>query len=125
MEDNPEIDKIFSDCLKDNSNKHKKYTIDFKLKVLKLIELNVSLHKISDKLGIDRKILRDWREKKNSLTKVANKDISFRCNRKTGIKTYFTDFEELEIIRWIAEIRKLLKPISTKSFSLFCRYNKT
>lgn len=99
MEDNPEIDKIFSDCLKDNSNKYKKHTIDFKLKVLKLIELNVSLHKISHKLGIDRKILRDWRDNKNSLTKVVNKDISFRCNRNTGIKTYFTDFEELEIIR--------------------------
>lgn len=49
MEDIPESDKIFAEYLKHNSNKHKKYLIDFKLKVLKLIELQVSLHKISDK----------------------------------------------------------------------------
>ena len=95
--------------MKDNSNKHKKYSIDFKL-----IELEVSIHKISDKLGIDLKIIREWRDNKNSLMKVANKETSFRCNRKTGIKTYFADFEEIEIIKWISEKCKELKPISIK-----------
>lgn len=119
MEDIPESDKIFEECLKDNFNKHKKYSIDFKLKVLKLIELKASKHKISDKLGIDRKIIREWSDNKNSLLKVANKETSFRCNRKTGIKSYFSDFEELEIIKWISEKCKELKPISTKSLVSF------
>ena len=52
MEDILESDKTFSGCLRDNLNKHKKCSIDFKLKVLKLMQLNVSLHKISNKLGI-------------------------------------------------------------------------
>ena len=33
-----EIDKIFAECLQDNTNKHKKYTIDFKLRVLKFLK---------------------------------------------------------------------------------------
>ena len=123
MEDISEIDEIFAECLKDKMNKHKKYTIDFKLRVLKLIELGVSLHQISDKLSIDCKFIRDWRDNKNSLLKVNNKETSFRCNRKSGIKTYFKEFEELEIIKWISENRKELKPISTKKFSFFCRDN--
>ena len=48
--------------------------------------------------------------------KVNKKETSFRCNRKSGIKTYFTEIEELEIIKWISENRKELKPVSTKSF---------
>lgn len=36
---------------------HNKYTIDFKLKVIELIHLNISLHSISNRLGIDRKTL--------------------------------------------------------------------
>ena len=46
-------------------NKHKKYTIDFKLRVLKLIELGVSFHKISEKLSNDPKIIRNWKNNKN------------------------------------------------------------
>jgi hypothetical protein len=38
---------------------HKKSTIDFKLKVIELIHLNLSYHYISKRLGIDRKVLRD------------------------------------------------------------------
>ena len=51
--------------------------------------------------------------------KVNKKETSFRCNRKSGIKTYFTEFEDLEIIKWISENRKELKPISTKSLVSF------
>lgn len=89
MEDISEIDKIFAECLQDNTNKHKKYTIDFKLRVLKLIELGVSLHKISDKLSIDRKIIRDWRDNKNSLLNINKKKTSFRCYRKEWNKNLF------------------------------------
>ena len=42
---------------------HKKYTVDFKIKVLKLIHLNYSLHLLSNKLNIDRKTLRDGRKR--------------------------------------------------------------
>ena len=119
MEDSSEIDKLFSDCMITNKNCHKKYTVEYKLKVLKLLELNVSIHSISDKLGIDRKIIREWREKKNSLLKVENKENSFRCNRTIGLHTFFTESEEIEIIKWIAEMRSKGYAVSTKSLICF------
>ena len=66
MEEDSQIDKLFDEYLGDAKNKHKKNNIEFKLKVLKLIGLNVSLHQISAKLGIDRSILRDWKKKENN-----------------------------------------------------------
>ena len=96
-------------------NKHQKYTIEFKLKVLKLLDNNVSIHKISDKLKIDRKNIRDLRDKRVALSNVQNKDKVFRCNRKTGLKKNFTDEEELEISNWIIDCRKNYRPVSTKS----------
>ena len=57
--------------------------------------------------------------------KVANREALDRCNRKTGIKTYFADFEEKEIIKWISEKRKELKTISTKSLVSFSRAIKS
>lgn len=59
-----EIDLLFQQCIEHSNNKHKKYNIEYKLKVLKLIDLGVSLHKINENLGIARKILREWKEKK-------------------------------------------------------------
>ena len=67
MKENSQIDKLFHECLDDAIKKHKKYMIEFKLKVLKLIYLNVSLHKISAKLGIDRKTIREWKDKRELL----------------------------------------------------------
>ena len=63
-------------------NKHKKYNIEFKLKVLKLIDLNVSLHQIITKLGIDRSILRDWKKKREQLLEVKNKYKQYRCKEQ-------------------------------------------
>ena len=59
-----EIDLLFQHCIEHSNNKHKKYSIEYKLKVLRLIDLGVSLHKINEKLGIDSKTLRDWKKKK-------------------------------------------------------------
>ena len=57
MEEKSEIDKLFDECLIDKKNKHRKYSVSFKLKVLQLLDLNVSIHAISDKLNLDRKII--------------------------------------------------------------------
>ena len=61
---------LFQEILGDSHYKHRIYTIEFKPKVVNLIESGVSLHTISDKLKIDRKLLREWREKKESLLEV-------------------------------------------------------
>lgn len=37
MENMFEIDLLFQQCIKHSNNKHKKYTIEYKLKILKLI----------------------------------------------------------------------------------------
>ena len=64
---------------------HKKYTVDFKIKVLKLIHSNYSLHFLSNKLKIDRKTLREWMDKESSLLMVKNKDVKYRSNKTKGI----------------------------------------
>ena len=87
--------------------------------MLKLLDNNVSIHKISDKLKIDQKIIRDWRDKRVVLNNFQNKDKAFRCNRKTGLKKNFTDEEELEISNWIIDCRKNYRPVSTKSVVCF------
>ena len=89
MENSSNIQNLFQECLGDNQYKIRKFTVDFKLKVIKLIESKVSLHVISDKLKIDRKVLRDWRDKKQSLMEVRNKNKKFRCNRNNGEKKIF------------------------------------
>jgi len=114
MEDDSQIDKLFDECLDDAKNKHKKYNIEFKLKVLKLIDLNVSLYQISAKLGIDRNILRDWKKKREQLLDVKNKNKQYRCKRTKGLNTIFTE-EELIIKNWIVSCRKNYAPVSTKS----------
>ena len=89
MENSSNVQNLFQECLGDKQYKIRKFTVDFKLKVIKLIESNVSLHVISDKLKIDRKVLRDWRDKKQSLMEVRNKNKKFRCNRNNGEKKNF------------------------------------
>ena len=115
MEERSLIDKIFEECTEIQKNKLKRYTIEYKLKILKLIELNVSLHQIENKLGISRKTLREWREKKSLLNDVINKGNRYRCDRKLGIKRNFTEEEEYLIKNWIIDCRKKYAPVSTKS----------
>ena len=59
MEEKPEEDILFDPYLQEKKNSHKKYTVKFKLNIIKLVALNVSLHKIEEKLDIDRKVPRD------------------------------------------------------------------
>jgi len=115
MEEISEIEKLFEDCLPEAKNKIKKYSIDLKLKVLKLLDLNVSMHKIEDRLGINRKTIREWRDKKNLFLDINAKSVRYRCNRVKGLNTIFSEEEELKIKLWIIECRKQLCPISTKS----------
>ena len=89
MESKFDIDDLFNELLGDKQHKHRKYTIEFKLKVVKLIEFGVSLHTISEKLKIDRKILRDWLDNKQFLLEVKNKNQRFRCHRDNAEKKIF------------------------------------
>ena len=89
MEDISEIEKLFKDCLPEAKNKIKKYSIDFKLKVLKLLDLNVSMHKIEGRLGINRKSIREWRDKKNLLLNINSKSVRYRLYLKIFKKFRF------------------------------------
>ena len=64
---------------------------------MKLIDLKVSLHQISAKLGIDRHALRELNNKREQLLNVNNKDKKFRCKRTKGLNIKFTEEEELTI----------------------------
>ena len=61
-----------------NKNKHKKYNIDFKLKVINLYHINNSIHLLSNKLGIDRKVIRDWINKEQELKSLTHKKNKYR-----------------------------------------------
>ena len=65
-----------------NKNKHKKYNIDFKLKVINLYHINNSIHLLSNKLGIDRKVIRDWINKEQELKSLTNKKNKYRGKKK-------------------------------------------
>ena len=115
------IDKenIFTEILGDQHFKYRKYTVEFKLKVINLIESGLSLHMISDKLNIDRKVLRDWCNKKDYLLDVQNKNTKFRCHRDNEDKKIFSNKQEEEIKNWIIDIRKKHLPLSTKTLISF------
>jgi len=94
---------------------YKKYSIDFKLKVINLVHLNISIHSISNKLGIDRKLIRDWVNKEATLSGIPNKDSRFRINKSSGIVKIFTDLEEDMILELLSERRRNNLTVSTKS----------
>ena len=94
---------------------YKKYSIDFKLKVINLVHLNISIHSISNKLGIDRKLIRDQVNKKATLSEIPNKYSRFRINKSSGIVKIFTDLEEDMILEWLSERRRNNLTVSTKS----------
>ena len=129
MESN--INKMLNELEEKIKKGHKKYTIDFKLKVIELVHLNFSIYFISNKLNIDRKTIREWLKNEDSLKLVSNKDKKFRSNRNTSYNTYFSPEEESKIYNWIIECRNGLKPVSTKSVISFAGniknefYNKT
>jgi hypothetical protein len=75
MESN--INKMLNELEEKIKKGHKKYTIDFKLKVIELVHLNFSIHFISNKLNIDRKTIREWLKNEDSLKLVSNKDKNF------------------------------------------------
>ena len=115
MEEISEIDKIFNDVGIKPNNKLKKYSIEYKLKILKLIDLKVSLHQIEARLGISRKNLREWKDKENLLKDINKKEKRLRCDRKYGIKRSLSEDDEAMIKNWIIDCRKHFAPVSTKN----------
>jgi len=51
---------------------HKKYTIESKIKVINLYHMNLSIHLLSNKLIIDRKVIPDLINKEADLQNVKN-----------------------------------------------------
>ena len=108
-------DNLISELENIAKSGHKKYSVDFKLKVIKFYHLNLSIHLLSNKLNIDRKVIRDWINKEADLLNVKNNKNKYRCNKKSGIIRNFSDEEENFISEWIASNRAKKIPVSTKS----------
>ena len=90
-----------------------------------MIHLNISLHTISNKLGIDRKTLREWVQQESSLLLVNNKDRKYRAKKTRGFVTNLSEEEEKQVIDWVKENRNNNRPISTKSLIAYaCSVNK-
>ena len=71
--------------------KNKKYTIDFKLEVIDMINKGVSLHAIEEKLKLDRSMMRKQKNEEEKLRLVKNKDKKYRTNRGGEIKRTMTE----------------------------------
>ena len=120
-----QVEPTLKELEKEVKTTHKKYSIEFKLKIINLIYLNLSYHYISKWLGIDMKVLRDWVEKEESLKTIVKKDKKFRIKKKGFITKLSEEEEEKIIISWIRENREKNKPINTKSLLTFdCPINK-
>ena len=111
--------KIIEELEKEIKKPHKKYSIDFKLNVIKLTKMNISIHSISNKLGIDRKLIREWIKNEINLNNIPNKDIRYRACKSSGLIKDFSDEEEEKIFIWIKEKRDNKYPVSAKSILAF------
>ena len=85
------------------------------MKILKLIDLKMSLHQIEARLGISRKTLREWNNKENLLKDQNKKEKRFRCDLKYSIKRSLSEDDEAMIKNWIIDCRNYFAPLSTKS----------
>ena len=116
---------IISELENELKKPHRKYTIDFKIKVIKLSQMNISIHSISNRLGIDRKLIRDWIKNENILKNINNKDKRYRSCKNSGIIKEFSDEEEEKIYLWIQEKRDNKLAVSTKSIIAYACSLKT
>ena len=91
-----------------------KYDVKFKLHVVEMLNNEISLHSVENKLNIDRHILRKWKQQESDLKLVKNKDIKFK-NRNGGLHKNFSDIQENDICKFITNARKNNLAVSTKS----------
>ena len=59
--------------------------------------MNISIHSISNRLGLDRKIIRDRIKNGNNLNNIYNKDKRYRIYKNNEIIKDFLDEEEEKI----------------------------
>ena len=95
---------------KNKKMKFKKYTIDFKLKIIPLIPL-LGYYGVSKIYGIDRKSLREWKKRKNELEKIKNKENSFRLPGG-GTKIKNPEIEN-QISKFLLRCNEIGIPINT------------
>lgn len=81
--------------------------------------MNISIHSISNKLGIDRKIIKYWIKNEINLNNIPNKDRRYCACKSSGIIKDFSDGEEEKIFIWIREKRDNKYPVSAKSILAF------
>ena len=109
-----EKSKIIAELEKELKKQHRKYSIYFKIKAIELSIMNISIHSISNRFGLYRKIIRDWIKNGNNLNNIYNKDKRYLTYKSCGIIKVFSDEEEEKIFVWIKEKRDNKLPVSTK-----------
>ena len=110
-----EESEIIAELEKELKKPLRKYSIEFKIKFIKLSKMNISIYSISNRLGIDIKIIRGWIKNENNLNNINNKDKRYRTYKVSGIIKDFSDEEEEKFFVWIKEKRDNKLPVSTKS----------
>ena len=80
-----------------------------------------SHHYIENNYGIDRKNLRKWRNQKDILLSIDNKNRFLIPGG--GRKTFLSQVEEANIINWIKQNRDLKLSITTFAIGLYIKKN--
>ena len=86
--------------------------------------MNISIHSISNRLGLDRKIIRDWIKNGNNLNNIYNRDKKYRIYKSSDIIKDLSDEEEEKIFVWIKDERDNKLQICTKSILVYACFLK-
>ena len=71
-----------------------------------MINKDISLYAIEEKLKLDRSMMRKWKNDEEKLRLVKNKDKKYRTNRGREIKRTMTESQENNICNFIKENRE-------------------
>ena len=86
------------------SNKHRnKYSVDFKLKIIDMVNNGVSLHSIEKNMLLDRVMVRKWKEREYEFRNLKYKDKRFRKYRTDQPNKKMSDSQE-EVICNLSKI---------------------
>lgn len=97
---------------------YKKYTIEFKLKILSLSEKH-SLKYIEREYGVKPSLVRSWGNNKEWLLSATHKNTSFKAIKTGGISS--THQYDGKIALYIKELRAMSMPVNTTDIILYAK----
>ena len=94
------------------ANKYRnKYSIDFKLKIIDMVNNGLSLHSIEKNIHLDRAMFRKWKEKEHEFRNMKYKDKLFPKYRADQPNKIMSDSQKEDICKFIKDCRDKKKHV--------------